>query len=63
MVNTSMLEKSAPLFVIVKQWTAEFKHGRTNVENDLCSKRSKSVSTLEIIKKKYGIRGQAIEIM
>jgi len=46
-----MLEKFAPLFVIVKQWTAEFKYGHTNVENDLHSKRPKNASTSEIIKK------------
>jgi transposase len=40
---------SSPSFSTIKKWAAEFKRGRTGLEDDLREGRSKSASTPEII--------------
>jgi transposase len=40
---------SSPSFSTIKKWVAEFKHGRTSLEDDPREGRPKSVTTPEII--------------
>ena len=40
---------SSPLFSTIKKWAAEFKRGRTGLEDDPREGRPKSVTTPEII--------------
>ena len=40
---------SSPLFSTIKKWAAEFKRGRTSLEDDPCEGRPKSATTPEII--------------
>jgi transposase len=44
---------SSSLFSTIKKWAAEFKRGRTSLEDDLCEGRPKSVTTPEIIEQVY----------
>jgi transposase len=40
---------SSPSFLTIMKWTAEFKRGRTSIEDDLREGRPKSATTPEII--------------
>ena len=40
---------SSPSFSTIKKWAAEFKHGRTSLEDDPCEGRPKSATAPEII--------------
>jgi transposase len=40
---------SSPSFSTIKKWAAEFKCGRTNLEDDPCEGRPKSATIPEII--------------
>jgi hypothetical protein len=40
---------SSPSFSTIKKWAAEFKRGRTSLEDDPCEGRLKSATTPEII--------------
>jgi transposase len=40
---------SSPSFLTIKKWVAEFKRGRTNLEDDPHEGRPKSATTSEII--------------
>jgi hypothetical protein len=40
---------SSPLFLTIKKWAAEFKHGHTNLEDDPHEGCPKSATTSEII--------------
>jgi len=44
---------SSPSFSTIKKWAAEFKHGRTNLEDDPCEGHPKSAATPEIIEQVY----------
>jgi len=49
---------SSPSFSTIKKWAAEFKRGRTSLEDDPREGRSKSATTLEIIKRvRYWMTG------
>jgi len=47
--------ESSPPFSTIKKWTAEFKRGRTSLENDLREGRPKSATTPEIIEQVHGM--------
>ena len=53
MVN--VLGESAPSYATVKNWVAEFKRGRTSLEDEPREGRPKTASTLEKIEKIYEI--------
>jgi hypothetical protein len=46
-------EDSSPLFSTIKKWTAEFKCGRTSLEDDPLEGHPKSATTTEIIEQAY----------
>jgi len=46
---------SSPLFSTIKKWAAEFKRGRTSLEDDLREGRLKSATTPEITRKRRGL--------
>jgi hypothetical protein len=47
--SIKVYEDSSPLFSTIKKWTAEFKCGRTSLEDDPCEGCPKSATTPEII--------------
>jgi len=46
---------SSPSFSTIKKWTAEFKHGRTSLEDDSREGLPKSATTPEIIEKVHDV--------
>jgi histone-lysine N-methyltransferase SETMAR len=46
---------SSPSFSTIKKWAAEFKRGRTSLEDDPCEGRPKSATTPEIIEQVYDL--------
>lgn len=56
MVN--VLGESAPSYATVKNWVAEFKRGRTSIEDDPRSGRPKTATTSEIIEQIHAIVGE-----
>jgi histone-lysine N-methyltransferase SETMAR len=50
---TKVYEDSSPLFSTIKKWAAEFKRGRTSLEDDPREGRPKSATTPEIIEQMH----------
>jgi len=46
---------SSPSFSTIKKWAAEFKPGRTSLEDDPCEGRPKSATTPEIIEQVHDV--------